>query len=79
MAGDQGEAPEVKLPALVEQRVVDVLLKDHCAVAVSTAVGVQQASNPADILLDFDTRAPIGVLTRFDDPNVFAIAVLAAL
>ena len=38
-ARDQREAADVEFAALIQQRVVDVLLQDHCAVARSVARG----------------------------------------
>jgi hypothetical protein len=78
VAGNESETPEIKFPSLVEQRVVDVLLKNHGPVAVATAIGLEQGPYPADVLLDFDTGAPVWIFSWFDDPNVFAVFIFAA-
>jgi hypothetical protein len=67
-----GEAPDVELPVLVEQRLLDVLLDDVGA-AVAVHVGVlHQGLDVVDVSADLDAAPTIRVLARLDDPKGLA-------
>ena len=67
----------IEFSALVEKRVVNVLLKNHCPVA--WAVRVHIPSNFLNFLLYFYTISSIWVFSWFYNPDVFSILSLAAL
>ena len=77
MASDEREAPDVELSFLVKQRIVDVLLQYHGALAL--AVLADQRLYFWEFLFDFDSSSPVRVLARFDDPNVLPALLLLLL
>ena len=76
-ASHEGEAADVEFTALDEERVVDVLLEDHGAVAA--AVLMHKIPDSANLLLHLDASSSIRVLARLDDPDVLAILVPLAV
>jgi hypothetical protein len=50
-------------------------LEDHRAVAVTAAVRLEESTNLRNVLLYFDTRATIRILSGFDDPDVLAVFI----
>ena len=67
----------IEFSALVEKRIVNVLLKNHCPVA--WAVRVHKPSNFLNFLLYFYTISSIWVFSWLYNPDVFSILSLAAL
>lgn len=63
------EASDVKLSALVEQGLLDVLLNDVGATVTIHICVLDQGLNVVDVATDLDTAASIGVLTWLDDPE----------
>lgn len=71
------KASYIEFSAIVEKRVVYVLLKNHCS--VTWAVRMNKTSNFLNFLLDFNTISSIWVFSRFNNPNILSILSLAAL
>ena len=66
----KGEAADVELPALVQERLLDVLL-DYVTPfdAVDIRIG-HQTLYLVQITAHLDAKASVGVLSRLDDPEV---------
>jgi hypothetical protein len=65
-----GEAPDIKLSILVQQGLLNILLNDVTAF-VATGV-VNKAFDLVEILAHGDATASVGILSRFDYPEVLA-------
>jgi hypothetical protein len=63
---------QVELPPVVQQRVLYVLLKDESAqLAVAVALPPLQAHlDVVQTVAYCDARAPVGVLSGLDDPDI---------
>jgi len=68
---------DVEFSALIQKRIVNVFLKNHCP--ISWAVWVNETSNFLKFLLYFNSITTIWIFSRFDNPNIFSILALAAL
>lgn len=68
---------DVEFSALIQKRIVNVFLKNHCP--ISRAIRVNKASNFLKFLLYFNSITTIWIFSRFDNPNIFSILALAAL
>ena len=67
----------VEFSTLIQKRIVNVFLKNHCS--VSWAVWVHETSNFLKFLLYFYSITTIWIFSRFDNPNILSILALAAL
>ena len=68
-----GECSNIKLASLVEEWLLDVLLHDIGPfVAVDVRV-LDQALDVVQVATHLDAAASVGVLSRFDDPNVLTL------
>lgn len=71
-AGDQGVKPDVKLPALVEQRPFTVLLNYVTALLAVNDVVANDLSDLRQVLANCDAAAPVCVLAGFYNPEALA-------
>jgi len=62
---------------LVEQRVVDVLLQNHCS--LSRAVLTDHRLNAGQLLLYLDACSSVSVFSRLDDPDIAATLGISEL
>lgn len=67
-----GEAPDIKLPVLVQQGLLNILLNDVTAFVATGAGVVDKAFDLVEILAHGDATASVGILSRFDYPEVLA-------
>jgi len=68
---------DVEFSTLIQKRIVNVFLKNHCP--ISWAVWVHKSSNFLKLLLNFYSITTIWIFSGFDNPNIFSIFSLAAL
>ena len=71
------KASNIEFSAMIEKRIVNVLLKNHCP--VTRAVWMYKTSNFLNFLLNFNSISSIWVFSRFYYPNILSILSLAAL
>ena len=65
--------PYVKLPILVQQRLLDVLLNDIAAPVAIDLLCLNQALDVIQIAADLDTATSIRVLSGLHDPELVAV------
>ena len=75
-AREKAKAPEIELPLVHEERVVDILLNDESSFAIFSCRPPDDLLHISDCFYDGDALASISILTRFDDPSVLSCPVL---
>ena len=75
-AREKAKAPEIELPLVHEERVVDILLNDESSFAIFSCRPPDDLLHISDSLNDGDALASISILARFDDPSVLSCPVL---
>ena len=67
-------APDIELPILVQERLLNVFLNDVAAPVAVDLLGLNQALDVLQVTTDLDSAAAIRVLARLHDPKLVAVS-----